>query len=183
MRAQRSKLPRALMAIILASLVVLPCAQAETEAASAAVPVEAQATNDDGAATGRRDLQAAVASLRQQPVAQPEFNPWPMLKGLGLCLATLCGLVFILKKLNRVSSAGSGRRLKVLERLPIGQKSTLVLVEVDGVTRLIGIGAETITDLGVRQGMRPARIPPPKSKEPEFQDVLERTADIAEVRP
>jgi flagellar biosynthetic protein FliO len=105
-----------------------------------------------------------------------------MLKGLALCLATLCGLVFILKKLNRVSSVGGGRRLKVLERLPLGQKSSLVLVEVDGVTRLIGIGAETITDLGARGIMRPARITPAPSKELKFQDVLERTTDTREVR-
>lgn len=137
---------------------------------SAALPAA-----DSTEPNAKRDLHAAVASLRQIPAPQPEMSVWPMLKGLGLCLATFCLVVFLLKKLNRGIQPSNGRRLRLIEKLPVSPKSALLLVEIDGMTRLVGVGAENITDLGPRGGMRPARIVTAQNaahSEPEFEDIL-----------
>ena len=131
------------------------------------------AAQGENAAEGKRDLQAAVAALRQSPVPQPELSPWPMLKGLALCLAAFCGIVFLIQKFHPGQGVAGTRRMRVIERLPVAQKSALLLVEVDGKTKLIGVGPDTITDLEYRERPRLA------TKQPRFEEILSETKGVA----
>ena len=106
----------------------------------------------------KRDLQAAVASLRQSPQPEPEVSPWPLAKGLALCLAVFCIIVYLLKRLNPHSVHSGKRRLAVLERLPLSPKSSLVLIQVDGRTRVLAVGSEQVQMLDGWEKLRsPAR--------------------------
>ncbi len=152
-------------------------APAESSITSSASEVVQSSSDSETEGAVKRDLHAAVAALRLTPAPQPDFDAWPMVRGLALCLAAFCVVVFLLKKLNRGIQPSGGRRLRVLEKLAVSPKSALLLVEVDGITRLVGVGAETITDLGTRSTMRPARITPNSNNQEQqvptrFEEIL-----------
>ena len=104
----------------------------------------------------KRDLQSAVAALRQSPQPEPEINPWPMAKGLALCLGVFCVIVYLLKRLNPHAIHSGKRRMTLLERLPLTPKSALLMVQVDGRTRLIAIGSEQVHSLDGWERIRTA---------------------------
>ena len=126
--------------------------------------MSSEGISSESKAASKRDLQAAVASLRQTPQPEPEVSPWPLAKGLVLCLAVFCVIIFLLKKLNPHAIHSGKRRMAVLERLPLSPKSSLVLIQVEGRTRVIAVGSEQVQMLDGWEKLRsPAR---------EFSEVL-----------
>lgn len=79
---------------------------------------------------------------------QPSFG-YLILKTAGV-LGLLIGLMVLLAFLLRKHSPrlfrqyASDRQIKIIERCPLSPKHTLVLVEVDGVRLLVGIGPQNI---------------------------------------
>ena len=67
-----------------------------------------------------------------------------MFKGLAICILILMLGVWLLKKLKSPLINPQSRRLKVLERLPLGARSSLVLVEVNQKQVLVGVGTDSI---------------------------------------
>jgi flagellar biosynthetic protein FliO len=155
----------ALRAVTVAFLLLVPHAPLVAEETAQHVSEQTIASASENShsssetqAAPKRDLQAAVASLRQSPQPEPEVSPWPLAKGLALCLAVFCVIVFLLKRLNPHSLHSGKRRLAVLERLPLSPKSSLVLIQVDGRTRVIAVGSEQVQMLDGWEKLRsPAR--------------------------
>ncbi len=82
------------------------------------------------------------------PVQQtPENSLWKMAKGLGLCLATFCLVIFALKRHRRFSGVTGTQRMRLIERMPLSSKNSLALVEVDGRSLLVSVSAESVTYL------------------------------------
>jgi flagellar biogenesis protein FliO len=70
---------------------------------------------------------------------------WQMLQGLGICVGTfLVGVHFWKRSRKTLGAVPSARRLRVVERLGLGSKHAIALVEVDGRSVLVGMGAGTI---------------------------------------
>lgn len=80
-----------------------------------------------------------------------------VLEGLALC----CGLFFImlyaLKRLNRGKLGAGTRRMKVLERLALSSKTALLMVEVDGRSQILALGAERVEFLGTTARFLPLK--------------------------
>ena len=68
-----------------------------------------------------------------------------MLKGLAICIALLLLVVWVLKKLKSPIVTGHGRSLKIIERLPVSAKSSILLIEVNNKRVLIGVGSEPVS--------------------------------------
>ncbi len=60
------------------------------------------------------------------------------LQGLFLCLGVFFVSVYFLKKTNKAFASIDGRRMKIIERLAIGGKSGLLIVQVDNKELLLG---------------------------------------------
>lgn len=103
----------------------------------------------DGASTGpnifqwHADAPAADPSATGNPIVR-------MMQGLGICLGAFFIGVHLWKRFNPKAQVSS-KRLKVIERLSVGPKSSIILVECDGAEFMIGCGAEppTILSRGV----------------------------------
>lgn len=67
------------------------------------------------------------------------------LKGLGICIGTLLVGVWAVKKFKIGSKVLPSRRMRVIERLPLTQKSSLLLLEIDGTKTLVGVGPDRIS--------------------------------------
>ncbi len=70
-----------------------------------------------------------------------------MIGGLSICLVLILVGVAILKRVNKFVGGSSDKRLKIKERLPLSNKTSLVLVEVGGREILISVGSEAVTEL------------------------------------
>ena len=104
--------------------------------------------------TPRVEVRADASQTRQLPsmVAQgsatvDSFNAQSsvlrMVGGLLLCLGLLgCG-VHVYKKYVLPRSLSSARRLQIIERLQLSQKSSLVLVKLDGKEFLMATGSDS----------------------------------------
>jgi flagellar biogenesis protein FliO len=65
--------------------------------------------------------------------------------GLAACLGSFFIGVHLLKRYQSNPRLAGERRMRVVERLAIGQKSSLLLVTIDGREYLVGAGAEAPT--------------------------------------
>lgn len=79
---------------------------------------------------------------------QPSFG-YLLLKTvgvLGLLIALMVLMAFLFRKHSQklLSRYASNRQIKIIERCSLSPKHTLVLVEVDGVKLLVGIGPQNI---------------------------------------
>lgn len=71
-----------------------------------------------------------------------------MIQALGLCVGILLiGLHFFKKYNARSMNAGGGRRMRVIERMSIGPKTALVLVELEGKRLLLSVGADRVSHI------------------------------------
>lgn len=71
-------------------------------------------------------------------------SPLAMFKGLALCLGAFMIMVFFIKRLGRPNYANSQRHMNVRERLAISNKTSLLLVEVNGSDLVVAVGSETV---------------------------------------
>lgn len=70
-----------------------------------------------------------------------------MIGGLAVCLVLILVGVAVLKRVNRFVGVSTEKRLRVKERLPVSNKTSLVLVELGGREILISVGSETVTEI------------------------------------
>lgn len=89
-----------------------------------------------------------------QNASSPALNTTPVdstmqggkaLQGLGLCLGIFFVGLFFLKRYGFIQRQTHSKRLKVLERLPISAKASVVLVDCDGKKMLLGVGSEKVS--------------------------------------
>lgn len=138
--------------VVLLSLVLsFQCVAAESQEASAPHRI-------DASEEARSEYASRVASWRgtvAKPVEKDEPEPAEpvsrMFQGLFACLAVLVGGSWVYRKYVVKEPLGSARRLKIIERLPLGAKGALCLVEVEGRTVLVGMGAETFSFMELSQ--------------------------------
>lgn len=91
----------------------------------------------------KRDFQAIVASLKDSPKVEAVSAPVGMLQGLTLCLGVFFIGLYIFKKFYaRTGITNTPRRMRIKERLSVGPKTALLVVEIDGREFLVGCGAE-----------------------------------------
>ncbi|QBG47392.1 flagellar biosynthetic protein FliO [Verrucomicrobia bacterium S94] len=69
-----------------------------------------------------------------------------MLVSLFIVLATMYGVYYWLKRRGTVPGAAQ-RRLRVIERLPIDTRRSILLLEIDGEEMLVGVGSDTISPI------------------------------------
>ncbi len=130
----------------------IQCVVAETSDTSAPSRI-------DAAEEARAEYEARVASWRgAAPKAAEKSEPEAaqpvsrMFQGLFACLAVLVGGSWIYRRYVVKEPLGTTRRLKIIERLPLGAKGALCLVEVEGRTVLVGMGAETFSFMELSKG-------------------------------
>lgn len=70
-----------------------------------------------------------------------------MIGGLAICLILILVGVAVLKRFNKYVGVSAERRLKIKERLPISNKTSLVLIELNGKEVLIAVGSDSVTEL------------------------------------
>lgn len=73
----------------------------------------------------------------------------PALLALGLVLALMFGMFWILKRVSngRMSVFRSQGRIKVLEKVNLAPDKSLIIVEVDGQTMFLGVSSHGITKI------------------------------------
>lgn len=89
-------------------------------------------------------VSAALEGLRQAPVEE-QSTGGKMLKGLGLCVGVFLIGVALCQRLRARATAAGGGRMRVIERLPLSAKTSLILVECEGRTLLAAVGPERVT--------------------------------------
>ncbi len=76
-----------------------------------------------------------------------ETSAVKMVSGLVGAIGVLLLLVVALKKIQKGGALVSNKKIKILERTPLSQRSALVLAEVDGERILLGVGSDPVTIL------------------------------------
>jgi len=71
-----------------------------------------------------------------------DFNVWRSLISLVLIFGAMWSCMRWIRRRRR---GGPSRRMKVVERLPIDARRTIMLVQVDGLEFMLGVTAEQIT--------------------------------------
>lgn len=88
---------------------------------------------------------AGLSGWRTKPETNVAESGSRMAQGLGLCLALLFGGAHLYKRFGGPRAGGSPRRLRVVERLPLSAKTSLLLVECDGSPVLCSVGPDRVT--------------------------------------
>lgn len=70
-----------------------------------------------------------------------------MIKGLGICLGVLFIGVYFYKKYALQGNVSVGRTMKILERMPVSTRTSVILAEVKGRRVLLSVGSERVTML------------------------------------
>lgn len=108
----------------------------------------AQATNRPSLFEQRRiERQQVENKAAENEVGQPGMLV-KMLQGLGVCIGFLLVGAFVYKKFTgHVSTLTGGPHIKVLEKVALSPKISLILAEVDQQRILLGISPEGISAL------------------------------------
>lgn len=85
-----------------------------------------------------------AVSWKTQPDAEIGGSFLRMFQALGLCIAVLLIGLHFYKKFHPQAPKQFGKSMRVVERLPIGPKSSLVLAEVNGQRIVLAVGSENI---------------------------------------
>ncbi len=73
-----------------------------------------------------------------------DVNVWRSLFSLVLVFGAMGGCFYWVRR-QRGFNPGAERRMKVVERLPVDAKRSVLLLTVDGETLLLGVSGEQIT--------------------------------------
>ena len=68
-----------------------------------------------------------------------------MLQGLALCGGVLCLGAWAYKKYVLKTPAVASRKMRIIERLPLSPKATLVLIEVEGIKKIVAMGSDPVS--------------------------------------
>jgi flagellar biogenesis protein FliO len=86
-------------------------------------------------------------SREPEPTTSVSGTAVKLFSALGLALAAFFIGVHLHRRMTGATAPVRSRRLKVVERLPIGAKTALVLVEIDGRPIVLTIGSDRVTAL------------------------------------
>ena len=68
-----------------------------------------------------------------------------MIQGLAVCGFVLCVGVWGYKRYILKAPAVASRKMKIIERMPLSPRSTLVLIEVEGKKKLVAMGSDPVS--------------------------------------
>lgn len=69
---------------------------------------------------------------------------WPVAAALGVLAVVAAAAVYASRRLGWQTGARPGRRMRIVERLPLSRHCALVLVECDGRVMLVGQSGERV---------------------------------------
>jgi len=153
---------KTILVLIIFSLVTSNVAVAEelvTATASEAESFTEQAK--EGEHSGIAQIKRSLLEARSPSVEQKaEFQNWrseaevdmkeksfSVFKGLILCLGVFSIIVYFMKRMNRGHIGGSESRIKVIEKIQVASKTSLILVELDGKPMLMSLGNDRVSVL------------------------------------
>lgn len=105
-----------------------------------------------------RAMAAERAAVRTDGAPPPNTSGWSstqevsmggaafkMVSALGLTIGALLIGMHLYRRFSGVPVPARPRRMRIVERLPIGAKTALVLVEFDGRPMILSVGADNVT--------------------------------------
>lgn len=135
-----------LVVAVLGILLSSPCVQAEQPTQVVEGGIEQKLERARRLVSEREDSKIrdehSNVSVDSAPQAPSVLR---MLEALGLCVGFFLVGAHFLKRINGKHGIGSSKRMRILERLPVSPKTTMVLAQVDGKTILLSVGAERVT--------------------------------------
>ena len=76
-----------------------------------------------------------------------------MIQALALCVGVLLIGLHLFKKYNKNQGRlAGGRRMRVIERLPISAKTSVIMLEVEGRSIIVSVGPEHVSQIGAESG-------------------------------
>lgn len=73
-----------------------------------------------------------------------------MLRALGICIGVLLVFTWLLQRISGKGKSGKEKLLKIIDRIPIGAKANLLLVEIEGQRVCLAVGSDNVSQIGVR---------------------------------
>jgi flagellar biogenesis protein FliO len=135
-----------LVVAVIAFLAFAPDLQAEQSAQVAGSGVEQKLERARRLVSEREDSKSREEHSNVSADSGPQTpSVLRMLEALGICVGFFLVGAHFLKRINGKHGSGSSKRMRVLERLPVSPKTTMVLAQVDGKTILFSVGAERVT--------------------------------------
>jgi len=104
--------------------------------------------NAEEAEGSKLERTRALVNEVQAPAAKPDTDlsttAWKMAKGLAITLGVLCVGLGVAKKFGVTPNATGKKRIKLLDRISVSRKSSLILAEVDGRQILLAVGGDPV---------------------------------------
>lgn len=92
----------------------------------------------------QQNIVSSSLAQQQTSVDSLSANGWQMLQGLGLCVGMFLIAVAVVRRLRSKVGGSLGRRLQIIERLPLTSKSSLILAVVDDQQYVLAVGSEHV---------------------------------------
>lgn len=89
--------------------------------------------------------EAQVPATKEPSTGDLSSTAWKMLQGLGITLGILCVGLGVAKKFGVAPPAPAKKRIKLLDRVAVSRKSSIILAEVDGRQVLLAVGGDPVT--------------------------------------
>jgi flagellar biogenesis protein FliO len=153
----------ALLALMMGLVWLRPLSAAETNITGEAAPASTNqqamlATNAEAALASSNDLPWALSGMGEKVVATPaelgsSRGGASFMRSLGATVFVL-GLLFaanhwLRKRGGRITPAGRSTRLRIVERVAIDHRRSILLLEADGESLVVAAGTERIETLAV----------------------------------
>lgn len=106
-----------------------------------------QAQANAGSVPGKPIASAEMAKFRTEAETNVAASGMRMVKALGICLGLFFIGVYLYKRFAHKAVIIPSRRMRVIDRVSVAAKTTLVLVEVEGRTVLMAVGGEKVAFL------------------------------------
>ena len=139
------------IAFSLIQIVIVACtwcsvATAEDRDLSLVTQLKRSAQEDPVAANAQTNPVSRMLGVKAEPASSPEPSLlMTMVKGLGFCLGAFYLGLAIYRRTQGKTPAAKRRRMQVIERMSLGGKTSLCIVRIDGVDRIISVGPEHVT--------------------------------------
>ena len=99
-----------------------------------------------------RDAKSALSDWREPKSSEPVEGAWNMLRGLGLTLGVFFIGLWVYKRLHGTAQQTQKRKLRIVERLSISSKTSLMLVQANGQEILLSVGSDRVSVIGDMSG-------------------------------
>ncbi|MDC0358692.1 flagellar biosynthetic protein FliO [Oligoflexia bacterium] len=118
--------------------------------------------------------QSAGLESWRSDTSQPQFkgSGFRMLQGLAICVGVFLVGVYFIKRFGKQKNYYPDKHLNILERMPLTQKTALLLVEVNGENVLLSVGSDRVNFLKTQDAV--AKV---ESKE-QVKDKFDKSLDV-----